>query len=106
MKALAFLLFVSLNLICLSACSHFTQWAFAQSERTASGPPQIETFTGEIVKVEGAYRFKSLQEPENLLRLTHAKKGNSPESEEVNLRKYFGKTLTVRGEVENDWILG
>ena len=101
MKSFAFRSFAALNLLVLGACSH--------GPKQASAPPEVRgpigTYTGQIVKVEEGYRFKPLEEPENLQRLTRAKGGTDLAAEEINLRKYFGKTLVVKGDSRHGWLL-
>jgi hypothetical protein len=93
--------FAVLNLLVLGACSH--------GPRQASPPPEargpIENFTGVVVKVDEGYRFKPLNQPENLQRFTHAKGGTDLQADEINLRKYFGKTLVVKGDSRHGWLL-
>jgi hypothetical protein len=109
-KALLCRLSVVSSLICLTSCSNFVHWAFATEARKSDTPRQIETFTGQVVLVSTGYRFRPSSETEaesaNLKRLTRSKKGNGNyESNEIYLRKYFGKMLTVRGETDGDWIV-
>ena len=103
MKKFALQFVAALSLLCLFACSHGAN----HSSQTAASKTrrQIDTFTGQIVKVDEGYRFKPLNSQGNLLRVTRARKGNNYETEELNLRKYFGKTLVVRGDSDEGWIL-
>jgi hypothetical protein len=105
MKRFVLPLAVVFSALCLCGCGDFGRWAFATEKRTSSVPREIATFKGEVVYVSVGYRFKPSEEPENLRRLTKAKSGNNYEAKEINLRKYLGKTLTVRGESEGGWIL-
>ena len=104
MKTFVLLVFAALGLFALSACSGFSQWAFALQPRPSEVSLQIETLTGEVVKVDAGYRVKPEKEPEKLLRLTKGRRGGNPEADESQLRKYFSKTLTIRGERVDDWI--
>ena len=104
MKKFALRFFAALGLFCLFACSHRVNHS-SQTVATAKTRRQIDKFTGQIVKVDEGYRFKPLNDKENLQRLTRARKGNKYEAEEINLRKYFGKTLVVRGDSDDGWIL-
>jgi hypothetical protein len=90
------------GLICLSGCGIFG----GHHEKVAEPPREVATFTGKVVWTESGYRFQPLQET-NTLRLTRAKGGPKRDlvAEEINLRKYFGKTLTVRGTRMEEWIL-
>jgi hypothetical protein len=55
------------------------------------------------VKVDEGYRFKPQDDPEHLLRFTHAGKSRDFVTEEFSLRKYFKKTIVVRGRLAGDW---
>jgi hypothetical protein len=63
-----------------------------------------ETFTGKVVMVDGAYRFSLLKDPDTLLRLTRAHRESEFAAEQINLRKYYEKTISVNGTLEDDWI--
>jgi hypothetical protein len=64
---------------------------------------QTERFTGQVVLDDGAYRFKLLRDG-SLLRLTRAKRESEFAAEQINLRKYYEKTLDVKGARTGDWI--
>lgn len=49
------------------------------------------------------YRLK-LSESEEHIRLTRAKKRSEFAAEEIHLKKYYEKTLAVRGKREGEWI--
>ena len=55
------------------------------------------------IRTENGYRFQPLKETE-ALHLTKATVKKEAAAEEINLRKYFGKTLVIRGQREEDWI--
>lgn len=57
-----------------------------------------------MIHTPDGYRFRPLDGKENL-RLTRARRGNNYESEEIHIRKYFGKILVVRGDAGEGWIL-
>src|SRR5262249_30858897 len=65
---------------------------------------KTETFLGKVVLVDGAYRFALSQEPAALLRLTRARRESEFAAEQINLRKYYGKTLSVIGTRQDEWI--
>ena len=92
----------ALGLICLCGCGLFG----GHEEKGPEPPRELATLTGEVVRDEGGYRFKPLKETDNL-RLTRATRGAKRDlvAEEINLRKYFGKTLVVRGTRMDEWIL-
>ncbi len=80
-----------------------------------SGPPEkptpklerkTELFTGKVVLVDGAYRLRLLKDPDMLLRLTRARKESEFAKEQVNLRKYYEKTISVNGTLDDEWIFG
>ena len=66
----------------------------------------VEIFTGKVVLEDGAYRFEPLKEPGTMLRLTRARRENEFESDQILLRKYYEKTITVNGTRQDDWIWG
>ena len=53
---------------------------------------------------EGAYRFQPAKEPDAVLRLTRAKRKSDFEREQINLRKYYEKIISVKGTREDEWI--
>jgi hypothetical protein len=80
-----------------------------------SGPPQkesakldrkTEVFTGKVVLADGAYRLSLLKDPDTLLRLTRARRESEFAKEQINLRKYYEKTISVNGTLSDEWIFG
>ena len=80
-----------------------------------SGPPEkesaklerkTEVFTGKVVLADGAYRFQLLKDPDTLLRLTRARKESEFAKQQINLRKYYEKTVSVNGRLYGEWIFG
>jgi hypothetical protein len=80
-----------------------------------SGPPQkesaklerkTEVFTGKVVLVDGAYRLNLLKDPDTLLRLTRARRESEFAKQQINLRKYYEKTISVNGTLYDKWIFG
>jgi hypothetical protein len=80
-----------------------------------SGPPQkasaklerkTEVFTGKVVMVDGAYRLTLLKDPDMVLRLTRARRESEFAEQQINLRKYYEKTISVNGTRQDDWIFG
>jgi hypothetical protein len=80
-----------------------------------SGPPQkesaklerkTEVFTGKVVMVDGAYRLSLLKDPDTLLRLTRARRESEFATQQINLRKYYEKTISVNGTLYDEWIFG
>ncbi len=80
-----------------------------------SGPPQkesaklekkTEVFTGKVVMIDGAYRLKLLKDPDLILRLTRARRENEFAEQQINLRKYYEKVISVNGTLRDDWIFG
>jgi hypothetical protein len=67
---------------------------------------KTQTFTGKVVLVDGAYRFALSDDPKTLLRLTRARRGSEFAAEQIGLRKYYEKTLSVVGTRQDDWIWG
>ena len=80
-----------------------------------SGPPEkasaklerkTEVFTGKVVLVDGAYRLRLLKDPDTLMRLTRARRESEFPKEQINLRKYYEKTISVNGTLNGEWIFG
>ena len=82
------------------------QQAGAQHQTSARLQKKTETFTGKVVFVDGAYRFALISEPKTLLRLTRARRESEFAVEQIDLRKYYEKTLSVVGTRKGDWIWG
>jgi hypothetical protein len=93
---------VALSLICLASCSFFTGIS-EKPEKPEKPTGPIVTLTGEVIRTENGYRFKPLKETE-ALHLTKATARKEAAAEEIDLRKYFGKTLVIRGQRQDDWI--
>jgi hypothetical protein len=113
-------------LLFLSACSWMLEQPYdrekqakeQREQRIAQGQPveesrpkspallegQSETFTGRVVLDNGAYRFEPLNEPGTLLKLTRARRETEFENDQILLRKYYEKTITVKGMRKDDWI--
>ena len=92
----------ALSLICLASCSFFTGIS-EKPEKPEKPTGPLVTLTGEVIRTENGYRFKPLKETE-ALHLTKATARKEAAAEEINLRKYFGKTLVIRGQRQDDWI--
>jgi hypothetical protein len=80
-----------------------------------SGTPQKESaklerktqvFTGKVVLADGAYRLQLLRDPGTLLRLTRARRETEFAEQQINLRKYYEKTISVNGTLYGEWIFG
>ena len=102
MKTLSLQFFAAISLVCLCGCSFFA----GITEKPPPSEPrgQLVTLTGEVIRAESGYRFKPLKETE-AFRLSKAGQARDAVSEEMNLRKYFGKTLVIRGERKGEWII-
>ena len=108
------ILFVLIS-VCFAACSHGrSRAAAAEPAVVKAAPRHTETFTGEVVKRSGEYRFKLMTapktegtaeaEPEQLVRLSRSKNAKEFASDEIKLRKYYGKIIVVKGQLDQDWI--
>lgn len=62
-----------------------------------------QTFTGKIVLAGDGYRLRPADSDDSL-RLTRAKRASEFANEEIGLRKYYEKTLAVRGTRKDEWI--
>ena len=108
MKSIAILL--SAILFALSGCA-----VGRKMLEQPSGPPQkesaklerkTEVFTGRVLMVDGAYRLSLLKDPDTLLRLTRARRESEFAKQQINLRKYYEKTISVNGTLQDEWIFG
>jgi hypothetical protein len=108
MKKIALQFLAALALSCLFACSPGPNVSprSSETERATTVRRVADTFTGKIVHTPQGYRFKPSNEPENLQRVTRAKRGEDFAAKEIDLKSYFGETIAVRGEWEHDWIVG
>lgn len=100
MKAFALPFVAALVLICLGGCAHGKKESPAPPARLQG---QSETFTGRVVLAPNGYRLK-LTDSEEHVRLTRATERSELVKEEIKLRKYYDKTLAVRGRREGEWI--
>src|SRR5438874_698054 len=89
-----------LSFICALAwgCSHHSDTAGAAAAPAAApagekvhGPRQ--SYTGEVVRRNGEYCFKPLDQGEAIQRLTRAADPQEFVSDEIKLRKYYGKII-------------
>jgi hypothetical protein len=76
----------------------------APSHDTRVLTKKTETFTGKVVLTDGAYRLALAKEPGTLLRLTRAHRRSEFEKEQILLRKYYEKIISVNGTRQDDWI--
>jgi len=75
-----------------------------QPKSSALLQKDTEVFTGKVVLDNGAYRLQLVNEPGSLLKLTRARRESEFEAEQILLRKYYEKTITVKGSRKDDWI--
>lgn len=80
--------------------------AVSEKKSSALLQKQTEVFTGKVVLDNGAYRFAPLNEPGTLLKLTRARRESEFEKEQILLRKYYEKTITLNGTRKDEWIWG
>ena len=95
--------------LALAGCAFMkktSQQPSGQHQGSAKLQKKTETFTGKVVFVDGSYRFAPINEPKTLLRLTRARRESEFTAEQIDLRKYYEKTLSVIGTRQNDWIWG
>jgi hypothetical protein len=98
---------LSAGLFVLSGCSFgkkMLEQPSGKHEISGVLKKNVETFTGKVVMVDGAYRLSLLKDPDTLLRLTRAHRESEFAAEQINLRKYFEKTISVNGTRQDDWI--
>jgi hypothetical protein len=65
-----------------------------------------EVFMGKVVLADGAYRLALSKDPDTLLRLTRARRESEFEADQINLRKYYEKVITVNGTRKDEWVWG
>jgi hypothetical protein len=102
--------FFCCSLLALSGCA----LAHKMMEQP-SGPPQkeseklerkTEVFTGRVVLIDGAYRLRLLKDPDMVMRLTRARRESEFQKQQILLRKYYEKVISVNGTLHDDWIFG
>ena len=83
-----------------------TRLNVTQQKSSALLEKHTEVFTGKVVLDDGAYRLALSKEPSTLLRLTRARRESEFEADQINLRKYYEKVITVNGTRKDEWIFG
>jgi hypothetical protein len=91
-------------LLLLYGCTHGVQQPNPATPPATTSTAPTERFTGKVVLVGAGYRLRLLDEPESLLRLTRAKRNSEFVAEQINLMKYYEKTIVVQGKRRDDWI--
>ncbi|HLW36733.1 MAG TPA: hypothetical protein VKS98_13855 [Chthoniobacterales bacterium] len=66
---------------------------------------KTEVFTGKVVLDDGAYRLRLLKN-DTLVRLTRARQETEFPKQQINLRKYYEKVISVNGTLYGEWIFG
>jgi hypothetical protein len=77
-----------------------------EQKSSASLEKHTEVFMGKVVLADGAYRLALSKDPDTLLRLTRARRESEFEADQINLRKYYEKVITVNGTRKDEWIWG
>ena len=98
---------LSVGLFTLSGCAFgrkMLEQPSGKHETSTVLKKNAETFSGKVVMVDGAYRFSLLKDPDTLLRLTRAHRESEFAAEQINLRKYYEKTISVNGTRQDDWL--
>ena len=67
---------------------------------------KTEVFTGKVVLIDGAYRLRLIKDPDMVLKLTRARRESEFPKQQILLRKYYEKTISVNGTLYGDWIFG
>jgi hypothetical protein len=75
-----------------------------QPKSSALLEKHTEVFMGKVVLDDGAYRLALSKDPSTLLRLTRARRESEFEADQINLRKYYEKVITVNGTRKDNWI--
>lgn len=75
-----------------------------EPKSTALLEKHTEVFMGKVVLDDGAYRLALSKDPSTLLRLTRARRESEFEADQINLRKYYEKVITVNGTRKDEWI--
>jgi len=67
---------------------------------------KTQVFTGKVVLIDGAYRLRLLKDPDMVMRLTRARRESEFAKQQILLRKYYEKVISVNGTLYDDWIFG
>ena len=94
------------GLFALSGCFMLEQPSGPPQKESAKLGRKTEVFTGKVVMAEGAYRLSLLKDPDTLLRLTRGRRESEFAKQQINLRKYYEKTISVNGTLYGEWIFG
>src|SRR5438477_11388958 len=100
---------LSVGLFALSGCAlgkkMLEQPSGPRQKQSAKLERKTDVFTGKVVLVDGAYRLSLVKDPDTLLRLTRARRETEFAQQQINLRKYYEKTISVNVNLQDDWIL-
>jgi hypothetical protein len=91
-------------LFLLFGCSHGAKQPKPAEQPATTSKTPTETFTGKVILAEAGYRLRLANEPDSSFRLTRAKKRSEFAAEQINLMKYYEKTIVVHGKRQDDWI--
>jgi hypothetical protein len=94
---------VAIAALGVNGCGEFRPFAPLHPGEALRGSK--ETFTGKIVLVPEGYRLR-LTDSGDLVRLTRASHTGAFSIREVNLQKYYEKTLAVRAARKGEWLWG
>lgn len=67
---------------------------------------KTEVFTGKVVLIDGAYRLRLLKDPDMVLKLTRGRRESDFPKQQILLRKYYEKVISVNGTLNGEWIFG
>ena len=96
------------SLVCLCGC-WILETPSPNAQRPAITPklaPERQDFTGKVVLADDAYRVELLKEPGSRIKLTRGRRQSEFTEQQIYLKKYFEKTIVIRGTREGDWIWG
>ena len=102
------ILLVSLGMAGCTALNPFAPLPESKRSTSRDAAPVLhggekQRFTGKVVLVTAGYRLR-LEDSGDLVRLSRAKRGSELANDEIGLRKYYEKTLAVRGKREGEWL--
>ena len=105
---------IALLIMALSlGCSQLHDWVRQPGPNQPADAPrpvstkvrsERETIAGQVVLVAQGYRFRPNDQPNKEYRLSRADISSELANQEIGLRKYYGKTLVVKGRKQDDWL--
>jgi hypothetical protein len=105
-KILRLTLFAGTSLVCLCGCWILETPSGQRPAMTPQLEKQTQDFTGKVILVDNAYRVELLKEPGSRIKLTRGRRQSEFTEQQIYLKKYYEKTIVIRGTRDGDWIWG